>query len=104
MPCAEWCTSVDSRRLSTVESKSKAFLAVDSGACGRARHGLAVELTVKTLLSHLATRKFKNFRRFFTDVKCSCRALGCTALLLQASLPLMAPMPPGRKVKASFAS
>eukprot|EP00976_Prorocentrum_cordatum_P065874 1178086-Prorocentrum_minimum.AAC.1 len=33
MPCAEWYTSVDSRRLSTVELKSKAFLAVDSGAC-----------------------------------------------------------------------
>eukprot|EP00976_Prorocentrum_cordatum_P034953 710926-Prorocentrum_minimum.AAC.1 len=33
MPCAEWYTSVDSRRLSTVECKSKAFLAVDSGAC-----------------------------------------------------------------------
>eukprot|EP00976_Prorocentrum_cordatum_P097875 1191168-Prorocentrum_minimum.AAC.5 len=30
--CAEWYTSVDSRRLSTVELKSKAFLAVDSGA------------------------------------------------------------------------
>eukprot|EP00976_Prorocentrum_cordatum_P010881 218764-Prorocentrum_minimum.AAC.1 len=36
MPCAEWYTSVDSRRLSTVELKSKAFLAVDSRAscCG----------------------------------------------------------------------
>eukprot|EP00959_Pyramimonas_sp_CCMP1952_P424383 8888752-Pyramimonas_sp.AAC.2 len=33
MPCAEWYTSVDSRRLPTVELKSKAFLAVDSGAC-----------------------------------------------------------------------
>eukprot|EP00976_Prorocentrum_cordatum_P117503 1196317-Prorocentrum_minimum.AAC.1 len=33
MPCVEWYTSVDSRRLSTVELKSKAFLAVDSGAC-----------------------------------------------------------------------
>eukprot|EP00976_Prorocentrum_cordatum_P092446 1188947-Prorocentrum_minimum.AAC.2 len=33
MPCAEWHTSVNSRRLSTVELKSKAFLAVDSGAC-----------------------------------------------------------------------
>ena len=33
MRCAEWYTSVDSRRLSTVELKSKAFLAVDSGAC-----------------------------------------------------------------------
>eukprot|EP00976_Prorocentrum_cordatum_P088266 1187240-Prorocentrum_minimum.AAC.7 len=32
MPCAEWYNSVDSRRLSTVELKSKAFLAVDSGA------------------------------------------------------------------------
>eukprot|EP00976_Prorocentrum_cordatum_P114607 1195871-Prorocentrum_minimum.AAC.13 len=32
MSCAEWYTSVDSR-LSTVELKSKAFLAVDSGAC-----------------------------------------------------------------------
>eukprot|EP00976_Prorocentrum_cordatum_P062165 1176607-Prorocentrum_minimum.AAC.1 len=32
MLCAEWFTSVDSRRLSTVELKSKAFLAVDSGA------------------------------------------------------------------------
>eukprot|EP00976_Prorocentrum_cordatum_P014530 290167-Prorocentrum_minimum.AAC.1 len=31
MLCAEWCTSVDSRRLSTVELKS-VFLAVDSGA------------------------------------------------------------------------
>eukprot|EP00959_Pyramimonas_sp_CCMP1952_P433458 9077072-Pyramimonas_sp.AAC.1 len=31
MPCAEWYTSVGSRRLSTVELK--AFLAVDSGAC-----------------------------------------------------------------------
>eukprot|EP00959_Pyramimonas_sp_CCMP1952_P037848 792283-Pyramimonas_sp.AAC.1 len=30
--CAEWLTSVDSRRLSTVELKSKAFLTVDSGA------------------------------------------------------------------------
>eukprot|EP00976_Prorocentrum_cordatum_P102394 1193029-Prorocentrum_minimum.AAC.1 len=29
-PSAEWYTSVDSRRLSTVELKSKAFLAVDS--------------------------------------------------------------------------
>eukprot|EP00976_Prorocentrum_cordatum_P074757 1181637-Prorocentrum_minimum.AAC.1 len=28
----EWYTRVDSRRLSTVELKSKAFLAVDSGA------------------------------------------------------------------------
>eukprot|EP00976_Prorocentrum_cordatum_P092859 1189125-Prorocentrum_minimum.AAC.2 len=33
MPCAECYASVDSRRLSTVELKSKAFLAVDSGAC-----------------------------------------------------------------------
>eukprot|EP00976_Prorocentrum_cordatum_P083500 1185274-Prorocentrum_minimum.AAC.5 len=33
MSCAEWFTSVDSRRLSTVELKWKAFLAVDSGAC-----------------------------------------------------------------------
>eukprot|EP00959_Pyramimonas_sp_CCMP1952_P401062 8404061-Pyramimonas_sp.AAC.1 len=33
MPCAEWCTGVDSQRLSTVELKSKTFLAVDSGAC-----------------------------------------------------------------------
>eukprot|EP00976_Prorocentrum_cordatum_P063776 1177219-Prorocentrum_minimum.AAC.5 len=33
MPCTEWYTSVDSRRLSTVELKLKAFLAVDSGAC-----------------------------------------------------------------------
>eukprot|EP00976_Prorocentrum_cordatum_P063692 1177185-Prorocentrum_minimum.AAC.5 len=33
MPSAEWYTSVDSRRLSTVELKSKVFLAVDSGAC-----------------------------------------------------------------------
>eukprot|EP00976_Prorocentrum_cordatum_P061935 1176517-Prorocentrum_minimum.AAC.2 len=32
MMCGEWFTSVDSRRLSTVEMKSKAFLAVDSGA------------------------------------------------------------------------
>eukprot|EP00976_Prorocentrum_cordatum_P086497 1186530-Prorocentrum_minimum.AAC.2 len=32
MPCAECFTSVDSRQLSTVELKSKAFLAVDSGA------------------------------------------------------------------------
>eukprot|EP00976_Prorocentrum_cordatum_P067312 1178691-Prorocentrum_minimum.AAC.1 len=32
MSCAEWYTSVDSQRLSTVELKSKAFLAVDSGA------------------------------------------------------------------------
>eukprot|EP00976_Prorocentrum_cordatum_P098254 1191325-Prorocentrum_minimum.AAC.1 len=32
MPCAEWYTSVDSRQ-STVELKSKAFLAVDPGAC-----------------------------------------------------------------------
>eukprot|EP00976_Prorocentrum_cordatum_P108301 1194815-Prorocentrum_minimum.AAC.4 len=32
MLCAEWFTSVDSRRLSTVELKSKVFLAVDSGA------------------------------------------------------------------------
>eukprot|EP00959_Pyramimonas_sp_CCMP1952_P127746 2671966-Pyramimonas_sp.AAC.1 len=32
MLCAEWFTSVDSRRLPTVELKSKAFLAVDSGA------------------------------------------------------------------------
>eukprot|EP00959_Pyramimonas_sp_CCMP1952_P306880 6422767-Pyramimonas_sp.AAC.1 len=31
MPCAEWYTSVDCRRLSTVKLKSKAFLAVDSG-------------------------------------------------------------------------
>eukprot|EP00976_Prorocentrum_cordatum_P032429 659409-Prorocentrum_minimum.AAC.1 len=34
MPCAEWYTSVDCR-LSTVELKSKAFLAVDSRAHGR---------------------------------------------------------------------
>eukprot|EP00976_Prorocentrum_cordatum_P000449 9150-Prorocentrum_minimum.AAC.1 len=33
MPCAEWYTSVDSRQPSTVELKSKASLAVDSGAC-----------------------------------------------------------------------
>eukprot|EP00959_Pyramimonas_sp_CCMP1952_P053267 1114167-Pyramimonas_sp.AAC.1 len=33
MPCAEWYTSVDSQRLSTAELKSKAFWAVDSGAC-----------------------------------------------------------------------
>eukprot|EP00959_Pyramimonas_sp_CCMP1952_P332760 6968299-Pyramimonas_sp.AAC.2 len=33
MLCAEWCTGVDGRRMSTVESKSKAFAAVDSGAC-----------------------------------------------------------------------
>eukprot|EP00976_Prorocentrum_cordatum_P074565 1181564-Prorocentrum_minimum.AAC.2 len=32
MLCAEWYTSVDSRRLSTVDLKSKAFLAVDYGA------------------------------------------------------------------------
>eukprot|EP00959_Pyramimonas_sp_CCMP1952_P232850 4866411-Pyramimonas_sp.AAC.1 len=32
MPCAEWFTSVDGRRLPTVELKSKAFLAVASGA------------------------------------------------------------------------
>eukprot|EP00959_Pyramimonas_sp_CCMP1952_P336439 7044832-Pyramimonas_sp.AAC.1 len=32
MLCAEWYTSVDRRRLSTVELKSKAFSAVDSGA------------------------------------------------------------------------
>eukprot|EP00959_Pyramimonas_sp_CCMP1952_P095537 1997462-Pyramimonas_sp.AAC.2 len=32
MSCAEWYTSVDSRRLWTVEFKLKAFLAVDSGA------------------------------------------------------------------------
>eukprot|EP00976_Prorocentrum_cordatum_P102529 1193091-Prorocentrum_minimum.AAC.2 len=31
-PCAEWYTSVDGIRLPTVELKSKAFLAVDSGA------------------------------------------------------------------------
>eukprot|EP00976_Prorocentrum_cordatum_P095512 1190201-Prorocentrum_minimum.AAC.1 len=31
-PCAEWFTSVDSRQSPTVELKSKAFLAVDSGA------------------------------------------------------------------------
>eukprot|EP00959_Pyramimonas_sp_CCMP1952_P398350 8346569-Pyramimonas_sp.AAC.2 len=36
MPCAEWYTSVDSQRLSTVELKSKAFLAVDSGRPGLA--------------------------------------------------------------------
>eukprot|EP00959_Pyramimonas_sp_CCMP1952_P354049 7417734-Pyramimonas_sp.AAC.1 len=36
MPCAEWYTSVDSRRLSTVELMSKAFLAVDSEACVKA--------------------------------------------------------------------
>ena len=35
MPCAGWYTCVDSRRLSTVELKSKAFLAVDSGTCVR---------------------------------------------------------------------
>eukprot|EP00959_Pyramimonas_sp_CCMP1952_P015847 335169-Pyramimonas_sp.AAC.1 len=35
MPCAEWHTSVDSRRLSNVELKSKTFSAVDSGACLR---------------------------------------------------------------------
>eukprot|EP00976_Prorocentrum_cordatum_P082070 1184674-Prorocentrum_minimum.AAC.4 len=35
MPCAEWYTSVESRRQSTVELKSKAFLVVDSGACAR---------------------------------------------------------------------
>eukprot|EP00976_Prorocentrum_cordatum_P067757 1178879-Prorocentrum_minimum.AAC.3 len=34
MPCAEWYTSVvDSRRLSTVELKSKAFLAVSGLVC-----------------------------------------------------------------------
>eukprot|EP00959_Pyramimonas_sp_CCMP1952_P426860 8940235-Pyramimonas_sp.AAC.1 len=33
VPCADWHTSVDSRRLSTVELQSKAFLAVGSGAC-----------------------------------------------------------------------
>eukprot|EP00976_Prorocentrum_cordatum_P085011 1185891-Prorocentrum_minimum.AAC.2 len=32
MPCAKWYTSVDSRRLSTVELTLMAFLAVDSGA------------------------------------------------------------------------
>eukprot|EP00959_Pyramimonas_sp_CCMP1952_P005548 116589-Pyramimonas_sp.AAC.2 len=32
IPCAKWYTSVDSRRPSTVELKSEAFLAVDSGA------------------------------------------------------------------------
>eukprot|EP00959_Pyramimonas_sp_CCMP1952_P018990 401402-Pyramimonas_sp.AAC.1 len=35
MACPEWYTSVDSRRLSTAELKSKAFSAVDSGACRR---------------------------------------------------------------------
>eukprot|EP00959_Pyramimonas_sp_CCMP1952_P431663 9040167-Pyramimonas_sp.AAC.1 len=35
--CAEWFTSVDGRRLSNVEVKSKAFLAVDSGACPETR-------------------------------------------------------------------
>eukprot|EP00976_Prorocentrum_cordatum_P054704 1103796-Prorocentrum_minimum.AAC.1 len=33
MLCAEWYTSVESRRLSTVELKSKAFWAVDAGTC-----------------------------------------------------------------------
>ena len=37
-PCVQWYTSVDSRRLSTVELKSKAFLAVDSGARHYCQH------------------------------------------------------------------
>eukprot|EP00976_Prorocentrum_cordatum_P075555 1181942-Prorocentrum_minimum.AAC.2 len=37
IPCAELYNSVDSRRLSTVELKSKAFLADDSGACARSK-------------------------------------------------------------------
>eukprot|EP00976_Prorocentrum_cordatum_P011749 236840-Prorocentrum_minimum.AAC.1 len=45
MPCAEWYTSVDSRQVSTVELKSKAFLAVDSRAW-----------YVRTLLMVRATR------------------------------------------------
>eukprot|EP00976_Prorocentrum_cordatum_P092644 1189036-Prorocentrum_minimum.AAC.1 len=45
MPCAEWYASVDSRRLSTVELKSKAFLAVDSGACYSPRSSLSTSMT-----------------------------------------------------------
>eukprot|EP00959_Pyramimonas_sp_CCMP1952_P075804 1584594-Pyramimonas_sp.AAC.1 len=33
MLCAEWYNVVDCRQMSTVESMSKAFFAVDSGAC-----------------------------------------------------------------------
>eukprot|EP00959_Pyramimonas_sp_CCMP1952_P114390 2391986-Pyramimonas_sp.AAC.1 len=33
MLCVKWYTSVDSRCLSSVESMSKAFVAVDAGAC-----------------------------------------------------------------------
>eukprot|EP00959_Pyramimonas_sp_CCMP1952_P051758 1082011-Pyramimonas_sp.AAC.1 len=47
--CAEWYTCVDSRRLSTVESTSKAFWAVDSGACGAWYHrGVRVSIWLVT--------------------------------------------------------
>eukprot|EP00976_Prorocentrum_cordatum_P096045 1190404-Prorocentrum_minimum.AAC.1 len=51
--CFEWYTSVDSRRLSTVEFKSKAFLAVDSGAWLTAQEG--AEFPDPNGLSQLAT-------------------------------------------------
>eukprot|EP00976_Prorocentrum_cordatum_P115401 1196003-Prorocentrum_minimum.AAC.5 len=44
MSCAEWFSSVDNRRLSTVELKSKAFLAVDSGAWDACRGVICVFL------------------------------------------------------------
>ena len=58
MPCAEWYTSVDSRRLSTVELKSKAFLAVDSGAC---------RLRVSQQLNLLLVVNCRVYNRLFPD-------------------------------------
>eukprot|EP00976_Prorocentrum_cordatum_P050329 1015824-Prorocentrum_minimum.AAC.1 len=59
MPCAEWCTSVDSRRLSTVELMSKAFLAVDSGVAGT-----PVRISPFRALNPRVSPKFPQFSGF----------------------------------------
>eukprot|EP00959_Pyramimonas_sp_CCMP1952_P156582 3274589-Pyramimonas_sp.AAC.1 len=71
MPCTEWHTSVDSQRLSTVDLKLKAFLAVDSGAWFETD---TVDLTAKTLLSHPLSRGFDcpvdSSRMWYRRVSC----------------------------------
>eukprot|EP00976_Prorocentrum_cordatum_P007655 152773-Prorocentrum_minimum.AAC.3 len=63
MPRAEWYTSVDSRRLSTVELKSNAFLAVDSGACRRWTDCRETHETVRTACLHDIIQRFLNFAK-----------------------------------------
>eukprot|EP00959_Pyramimonas_sp_CCMP1952_P221150 4623215-Pyramimonas_sp.AAC.1 len=52
MPCAEWYTSVDNRRLSTAELKSKAFLRPSTSGllAERSQHGPMTLYMVRSLL------------------------------------------------------